>query len=196
MARRTLLLDLDGTLWDSRPWYAKVMAQLSDGSVAQYERTLATGTSIVQLVQQCGVSRSRFARSAKENATSLAFYDGVRQTLDELRERGTSMGVVTNLPGWLVTPMAEATGIDKYFGVIMTPRPGVPAKPQPHGIRKALREMGREPDHTWFVGDGAADAEAAKTAAVSFAWASYGYESTAPSGTEIVLLAFKDVLGL
>ena len=106
------------------------------------------------------------------------------------------MGVVTNLPGWLVTPMAEATGIDKYFGVIMTPRPGVPAKPQPHGIRKALREMGREPDHTWFVGDGAADAEAAKTAAVSFAWASYGYESTAPSGTEIVLLAFKDVLGL
>ena len=109
MAGRTLLLDLDGTLWDSRPWYAKVMAQLSDGSVAQ--RTLATGTSIVQLVQQCGVSRSRLARSAKENATSLAFYDGVRQTLDELRERGTSMGVVTNLPGWLVTPMAEAIGV-------------------------------------------------------------------------------------
>ena len=196
MARRTLLLDLDGTLWDSRPWYAKVMAQLSGGSEAQYERTLATGTSVVQLAKQCGVSKACFVRSAKENAVSLAFYDGVQQTLDELRGRGTSMGVVTNLPRWLVMPVAAVTGIDKYFDVIVTPRPGVPAKPQPHGIRRALREMEREPIHAWFVGDGISDAEAARTAAVPFAWASYGYEAAAPSGTKMELFAFKDVLGL
>ena len=107
------------------------------------------------------------------------------------------MGAVTNLPGWLVTPMTEATGIDEYFEVVVTPRPGVPAKPQPHGIRRALREMGREAGpHTWFVGDGVADAKAAKAAAVRFAWVSYGYETTAPPDTEMVLYGFKDVLGL
>ena len=196
MARRTLLLDLDGTLWDSRPWYAEIMAQLSGGSASGYERALEKGTSIVQLLQQCGTSRNRFAKAAKEGATSLAFYEGVRQTLDELRKRGTSMGVVTNLPGWLVTPITGATGIDEYFDVIVTPRPGVQAKPQPHGIRKALRKMGREPVHAWFAGDGAADANAAKAAVVRFAWASYGYENTAPPGTETVLHTFKDVLGL
>lgn len=94
MARRTLLLDLDGTLWDSRPWYAEIIAQLSGGSAAQCERSLATGASIAQLVQKCGVSRVRFVRTVKENATSLRFCDGVRQTLDELRERRALMGVV------------------------------------------------------------------------------------------------------
>lgn len=74
---------------------------------------------------------------------------------------------MTNLPGWLVTPLAAATGIDEYFCV--TPRRGVPAKSRPHGIRKALREMEREPVHAWFVGDGKADAEAAKMTAAPFA---------------------------
>ena len=197
MARPTLLLDLDGTLWDSRPWYAEILARLSGDSVAELENRLASGASVVQLASEHGVSRSRVAREASNSVASLRLYDGALRTLEDLTDRETSMGVVTNLPGWLVTPLVQATGIAGYFAAIVTPRAGVPAKPKPHGILRALQEMGREGDvHTWMVGDGVADAAAARAAGVRFAWASYGYETVTPERAETVLLRFGDVLGL
>ena len=197
MARRTLLFDLDGTLWDSRPWYAEVLARLSEEPVERLKQELESGASVVKLASQCGVSTARFARETRANTTSLSFYEGMPQVLDLLRERDTPIGVVTNLPGWLVRPMLEATGIEGYFDVVVTPRRGVPAKPKPHGIGNALRLMGREPDpHTWLVGDGAVDAEAANAARVRFAWASWGYGTDAPPDTGTVLGGLGDVLDL
>ena len=197
MARRTILLDLDGTVWDSRPWYAEILARVSGDSAAELKNRLASGTSVVRLAMERGVNKPRLAREASRSAASLGLYAGVRRTLDHLRDRATTMGVVTNLPGWLVRPVVEATGIDAYFDAIVTPRPGVPAKPKPHGVLKALQQMGREADaHTWLVGDGVADAEAAAAAGVRFAWASYGYEAAPPPGAETVLHSFEDVLEL
>lgn len=198
MARRTLLLDLDGTLWDSRPLYAEILARVSGGSVAELENKLASGATVVQLATERGIGRSRFAREVGHSAAaSLRLYDGALRTLNDLSNRATSMGVVTNLPGWLVTPMLQATGIAGYFEAIVTPRRGVPAKPRPHGILRALQEMGRTADvHTWLVGDGVADAAAAGAAGVRFAWASYGYETAQPAGVDSVLRSFGDVLRL
>ena len=197
MARRTLLLDLDGTLWDSRPLYAEILARVSGGSAAELENRLASGVTVVHLATERGVSRSRLARAAGNSAASLRLYDDALRTLDELTDRATPMSVVTNLPGWLVMPLVQATGIAGYFEAIVTPRAGVPAKPKPHGILRALQEMGREADvHTWLVGDGVADAAAARAAGVRFAWASYGYETAQPAGAETVLRSFGDVLRL
>lgn len=197
MARRTLLFDLDGTLWDSRPWYAEVLARLSGEPAERLERELASGAKVVKLASRCGVSTARFAREARASTTSLSFYEGMPRVLDLLRERDTPMGVVTNLPGWLVRPMLEATGIKGYFDVAVTPRRGVPAKPQPHGVRNALQAMGREPDsHTWLVGDGTVDGQAAQAARVRFAWASWGYGTDVLPDTATVLGTLDDVLDL
>ena len=197
MARRTLLLDLDGTLWDSRPWYADILARLSGGCAADLEDRLASGVNIRRLASECRVTRYRFDREAGKSAASLRFYDGVLRTLDDLFDCATSIGVVTNLPGGLVGVVLQETGIADRFEAIITPRAGVPAKPKPHGIRRALQEMGREADlGAWMVGDGAVDAEAAEAAGVRFAWASYGYESVPPPNTDMVLRNFEDALGL
>ena len=144
-----------------------------------------------------GVSKARLARAAREDGASVELYEGVLPTLDELRARGTPIGIVTNLPGWLVQPLLESTGIGEYAVAVATPRPGVPAKPKPHGIRRVLTGMGREADlGTWYVGDAAVDAEAAEAAPVRFAWASFGYESEMPPGTVKVLACFDEVLDL
>ena len=197
MARRTLLLDLDGTLWDSRPWYAEILAMLGCGSATSLNSTLASGASVVQVASECGVSKSRVAREARNSVATLPFYNGVLRTLEDLTARTTTIGVVTNLPGWLVRPVVQAAGISGHFRVIVTPRPGVPAKPKPHGIRRALQMMRRQPGlHTWLVGDGFVDAEAAAASGLRFAWASYGYETVRPEGTEVVLSGFEEVLDL
>ena len=197
MAAATVVLDLDGTVWDSRPWYAKTIAQLSEGSALKVKRALEAGTSIVQAAKDYGVSKTRLVRAAKEDGASVELYEGVLPTLDSLRERGTLIGIVTNLPGWLACPLLESTGIGKYAVAVATPRRGVPAKPKPHGIRRVLAKMEQNADfRTWFVGDGTVDAEAAMAASVRFAWASFGYETEEPSGANKVLASFQDVLDL
>ena len=93
----------------------------------------------------------RFDREAGKSVASLRFYDGVLGTLDDLANRSTSMGVVTNLPGQLVKTVLQNTGIAGHFKTVVTPRFGVPANPKPHGIRRAPEEMGREADvRTWM----------------------------------------------
>ena len=197
MAAATVVLDLDGTVWDSRPWYAETIARLSDGSASQVGRELEAGVSVVRAAEDHGVSRTRLARAAREDGASVELYEGVLPTLDGLRARGTSIGIVTNLPGWLVRPLLESTGIGEYAAALETPRRGVPAKPKPHGIRRVLAEMGQKADlGTWFVGDAAVDAEAAGAAPVRFAWASFGYESEMPPGTGKVLACFDEILEL
>ena len=104
---------------------------------------------------------------------------------------------MTNLPGWLVSPLLDATGIKKYAAAIATPKAGVRAKPQPDGICKVLAEMGRNADsETWYIGDTTVDAKAAKSAAMRFAWASFGYESAMPPGTDKLLNSFGEILHL
>ena len=197
MAAKALLLDLDGTVWDSRAWYADAIAELSGVTVSQITIRLDAGESVAGVSRDCGVRDASLARAAKENGTSIVVYERVIDTLDRLQARGTGVGVVSNLSGWLARPLLESTGIGAYVTAIVTPRWGVPAKPKPHGIKKILEEMGRRPgEGTWFVGDGLTDAEAALAAGVPFAWASYGYEADVPPGTARVLAGFEDVLEL
>ncbi len=197
MAAETILLDLDGTVWNSRPWYAETIACLSGVSCDEVERKLLSGKPIVQLAREHYVSKSNLVKSATENAESLVLYKRVKQTLKVLRGRGTPIGVVTNLPGWLVRPLLESKDLKEYFFVTITPRWGIQAKPRPHGIFSALEEIGRGVNaDTWFVGDGTVDAQAAEAAGIRFAWASYGYEPGPPPGTSEIVEKFEDILRL
>lgn len=198
MARRTFLLDLDGTIWDSRSWYAEIVAGLSSprGSPVRIKTDLAQGKSVLEVAEEFGVSKGRLEGAARDRGSQLRLYDGVRCALDVLRERGASMGLVTNLAGWLARPLIEATDIRRYFSTIVTPVWGVPRKPSPRGIVRALNEMEREVDlHTWLVGDECTDAAAARAAGVRFAWASYGYGATI-STADAKLGRFAEVLEL
>lgn len=197
MAETAIILDLDGTVWDSRPWYAETIARLSGDSAVRVRRELEAGASVVRVAKARGVSKARLRQAAREDGETVALYEGVLPTLDCLRKRGTPVGVVTNLPGWLAGPLLESTGIKEYVPIVATPRAGVPAKPRPHGIRQVLAGMGRETDSdTWFVGDTAVDASAANAAAVRFAWAAFGYESERPAGTDKVLARFSEIRDL
>jgi len=199
MSATALLFDLDGTLWDSWPWFARILSSLTGDDPARLEQRLASGTSIVRLTDECGVTQSRFAREAGTTSETLPLYDGALRTLDALATREVPMAVVSNLPGRLVAPMTDRAALADYFETVVTPRPfdGIRAKPAAQGIHAALRAMSlpAAPD-IWFVGDGTVDARAAQSAGLSFAWASYGYEPEKPACTERVLTRLSDLLEL
>jgi len=111
-------------VWDSRPWYTATLARLSNNPATQIVQDLDAGRSVVQAAKDHGVSPAQLGRAARADSTSVAMYEGVLTTLDKLLTRGTPISIVTNLPGWLVRPLLESTGIDKYAAAVATPRPG------------------------------------------------------------------------
>lgn len=142
MAAKTILLDLDGTVWDSRPWYADNLAEFSGVASSEIKTKLAGGANLVHLAGECGVSKRQLIVAATENSGSLRLYEGVRETLSRLHSRGIPIGIVSKPTGlarqssgrimWNLT--VRCNGGD--------PRPGMPAKPNPRGLFKVLELMG------------------------------------------------------
>lgn len=197
MAKSALLVDLDGTLWDSWPWYADILAQSSGNTASYFLNQLLAGGNIVKLMKKNSVSRRAFIDMVENNHSKLRFYDTVTETLATLKSRKITVGAVTNLPKWLVFPIARATAIDRFVPIIVTPSVGISAKPNPSGILAAIRMMGQTPTTCfWFVGDRSEDATAAAAANVQFAWASYGYQIERPKASMHTLGNFAEILAL
>jgi len=193
MAATAILFDLDGTIWDSYPLYASLIARKSGALESLITKQLRSGTSIVNLKKQYGVSDADFVRRCAE----ARLYLGVREVLGELRRRQMPIAAATSLPGRLVTPMLEKTGLKDYFSVTIHAGTCRVPKPHPKSIIMALEAIAVCPsENAFYVGDLETDAAAAQNAGISFAWAAYGYGESAPNSTKVILRKIEDVLSL
>lgn len=193
MVARTLLFDLDGTLWDSYPWYATVFNTEVGLPIEEAINHFHTGYGVIQLAATCGLPKSRLIKACCESAETLNLYPEVRDVLNALRERGTNMGVVTNLSGELAESILVSIGISRYFTSLIY----AAKKPSPSGINKALAQLQHDADtNVYYIGDTLTDSEAARRANIPFAWASFGYLQEAPPHTTVILNRFTDILAL
>src|SRR5437879_3674202 len=104
MAARALVFDLDGTVWDSHPWLARVIGKGDRAAERVALESLRGGIPAARLLKAAGVPRSRF-RSICAEARDFHPYEGVPVTLEQLQDAGIPLGAVTNLPAWMVQPM-------------------------------------------------------------------------------------------
>ncbi|MBV9925679.1 MAG: HAD-IA family hydrolase [Acidobacteria bacterium] len=193
MAASALLFDLDGTVWDSYPCYAAALHSrlgiTRDVAVAR----LRAGENAVRLARGCGLTDTSFSRLCRDSLGELQFYPDVLKTLDNLRQRGAQIGVVTSLPKWLAGSLLVELRVMPYLSTAVY----AARKPSPTGIINAVSELRLEPGEVvYYVGDMPSDAQAARRADVSFAWASYGYCDGRPVDADAVLDRFSDVLDL
>ena len=192
MAFRALLFDLDGTLWDSHPWYAS----LADDQ-ERFLESLRQGRPVATLFRRVGITPARFGRLCHDNISSLVTYPGVRETLEAASAKGVPLGVATNLPRWIAVPMLECTGVMGYFSTVVDYGRTYRRKPYPDPLLAALVDMNLAAGtDIWYVGDSPQDLRAAMSAGLSFAWAAYGYYGESLSGCHAVLARFQDVLVL
>lgn len=188
---RAVLFDLDGTVWDSWPWYAGVLSDRGTGSVKSQLAELKGGMAAAVLLKRSGV-KARDIRLAC-GTTPPPLYPGLNRALALLREKDVRLGAVTNLPKWLYGPMVEthedALGFETIIGWSDAPR-----KPKPDPLELALRHLDLTPgpEH-WYVGDSASDAKATVAAGISFAWASWGYDDDRPPESSRSLNRAKQV---
>lgn len=187
---------MDGTVWDSFPWYAAVLAQETGANAASILALLRHGSSVVTLCRRTGVSDARFHKLCEVYGAGISLYPGVRESLRTLNSRGVTTAVVTSLPARIAEPLLEGSGIRTLFRDIVTASNCAARKPSPVPLTFALSRIGVVPDRdVFYVGDQAGDAACAEAAGASFAWASYGYGKGNPgiSGSA-VLESFGEVL--
>lgn len=197
MAATAFLFDLDGTLCDSRSWYVRVFADGHGADRALVASRLAEGYPPVLLADALHISRARLLRTCVEAAEALQLYPGVHQTLEALVRRGTPLGLATGGAGKFARLVLDRHDLADFFGAIVTPGWGTPAKPHPALLNQALTAMGLTASGAiYYVGDTANDGGAAQAAGLSFAWASYGYGDQCPRLATAVLREFGDVCAL
>jgi len=143
---------------------------------------LHQGQNAVRLAREARLSNARFVYLCRRVITELNIYPNVLETLNELSKRDVPLGIVTNLPKWLTGPLLSDTGIGRYFDTIEW----AAGKPSSKGLLRALATVGVNADEgVFYIGDLPSDAQAARAAGVSFAWAAYGYGKELPAaGTE------------
>lgn len=195
MATSAVIFDLDGTVWDSIPFYAAALAGTEvDGNadaLSQLENAPAA-----TLLKEAGFTKSRFRIHCQQHET-VSLYPGARNTLQRLHDIPVPLGAVTNLPAWMADPMLACHQLDELLDSTVTAGRAKPGKPHPAPLLLCCKELGVEPDgDCWYVGDSPGDCQSALAAGMSFAWASWGYRADAPAGTTATLERFQDITQL
>ena len=212
-----VFFDIDGTLFDTKADLAatvnhtrrdlglaewpeeRVIANVGQGAKYLLENSIpeAVGPEAEHVrpyEEVWEIFRSHYAEHCVERVQP---YEGVRRTLDELRDRGWLMGVNTNKPNFAVKLILEKFGMTRYFGsAVVAGGDGIPLKPDAQSIREcASRLRGhRLSSRDWMVGDSWTDLQCATNAGVKGAFCTYGFGKLKDSRFTIKINRFDELL--
>lgn len=93
------------------------------------------------------------AAQFERRAQDFVLRDGVRETLEQLRNRGLHLGIVSNVDDDHFAHMMELSQLERYFDSLLTSEQAQSCKPDPGIFHQALQRAGCKPEEAFFVGD-------------------------------------------
>ena len=188
---KAVIFDLDGTLLYTLPDIAGSMNRvlrrfgLPEHPVEKYCYMVGNGARV--LAQRAvGKDRQDLAepvlRDYREMYSAHSreetfVYDGIRQMLRGLRERGMLLGVLSNKDDPDVREVIHYYFDPSPFTLLRGRLPGVPLKPDPASALAAAEALGVSPADCWYVGDTNVDAQTAFAAGMHFVGAGWGFRT-------------------
>ncbi|HET6162773.1 MAG TPA: HAD family hydrolase [Planctomycetota bacterium] len=175
---RGVVFDLDGTLADTLATIAGVAnfalrsldlpehprdayrTMVGDGIVVLCRRALPPDRKELEAELLARV-RARYADHYLDGAR---LYDGMRELLLDLKQRGARLGVLSNKPDELTRKTVDGLGVGALFDVVMGQREGVAPKPDPAGAVEMRTALGLPAHEILYVGDTAIDMQTARAA--------------------------------
>lgn len=184
-----VVFDLDGTLLDtiddltdsvnfalSEEGFAlhtvsEVKSFVGNGIAKLIDRSVPEGTSEEKKSRTLESFKRHYAADC-ENKTKP--YDGILKLLDDLRDAGFKIAVVSNKIDSAVSVLCK-----KYFGdridFCVGDREGLARKPAPDAVFEALKKLSSAPERAVYVGDSDVDIKTAENAGMDCISVSWGF---------------------
>jgi phosphoglycolate phosphatase len=189
LASEGLIMDLDGTLLDSKPGilesFCSAVKSVFPGLALDMAK-VPVGPPIRQICTAAfpGISESDLERLARayrahydsQGCMKTRLYEGAREVLSRCAQSGRTLDVATNKPLGVTTTLLSHLEIGGFFrSVVAVDSIQPPFAGKTEIIRHLLKSNRMDLAHTVLVGDTAEDAAAARMCGIGFIWASYGY---------------------
>lgn len=188
----TVIFDLDGTLLNT-------LEDLKDGvnhvlkEHGYPQRTLEevrqfVGNGIRRLMELAvpeGVAGEMFEEVFEEFRTyytahcqiKTCAYDGILELLQELKEQGYALAIVSNKNQGAVSELNEIY-FKEWIETAIGQTDGIRKKPAPDTVLQALKMLGKEKETALYVGDSEVDFQTAENAGMDCVLVTWGFRTT------------------
>lgn len=126
-------------------------------------------------------------------------YDGIKELLSELRQRGFKTAVCSNKPDNVAHFVIDTIFGKGIFDAVSGAKDGVPTKPDPHTALEITQKLGVTPSECLFLGDTNIDILTARNAGMHSVGVLWGFRDRAElenAGAEHIAAIPRDILDL
>ena len=183
MKYQVYIFDFDYTLGDTTAGivqcvnFALRQLELGEKTVEEIRRTIGLSlknTYQVLTADEDERNAERFSGYFKQKADEVMtadaeLYQGVREGLEALKEKGCKIGIVTTKFHYRIEQILAKFGAEKLVDVIVGGEDVKEPKPSPEGLLLAAERLEAEKEQILYVGDSLVDAETAQRAKIAFA---------------------------
>ncbi len=186
-----LIFDLDGTLIDSKRDLANSVnatrvhmgrepiddevasSWVGNGAPVLIRRAMGREASEADVETALAYFLAYYRDHMLDNTV---LYPGVREGLDQLRDAGLKMAVLTNKPVRFSQTLVDGLGLGGHFVQVYGGNSFDQKKPHPMGIDVLRQETGAAADRTLMIGDSPVDVRTARNAGVPCCGVSWGLQ--------------------
>lgn len=188
MAMKNIIFDFDGTLADTAPLIVATMQKSIEDMGLPFrndDQIKATiGLRLEEIPSNLGYEIENigdtFGSIYRKNFEELKYeiqvrlFEGVKETLTILKEKGYKMAIATSRSQRSVLELTESLGIQEYFDYLLGGDNVLEGKPNPESIFKILKDRNWKIEDTIMIGDMAVDILMGRKAGTKTCGVTYG----------------------
>ena len=190
MKYNTIIFDLDGTILDTLDDLAisvnYALGQKNLPLRTKEEIRMFVGNGIAKLIERAvpkGCTKEDekcvlqiFKEHYKiHSADNTKPYDGIIDILNDLKNSGCTLAVVSNKADFAVRDLCE-TSFNGIFHLAIGDRDGIRLKPYPDSVNEVIEITNSKKDKTVYIGDSEVDIITAKNACLDCISVSWGFK--------------------